>query len=238
MLFSTLDIVLPCFNPLPQWEQKVIAVGKEICKALPEVQIAFVIVNDGTHADLQNAIDTIKNAVPFLTYISLPENTGKGNALRTGIERSNAEVCIYTDIDFPYTTDSLLHVWNTLKTGEVDIVAGVKDKEYYTHVPAGRKFISRILQWNIKFFLGLQISDTQCGLKGFNNQGKRIFLQTTIHRYLFDLEFIFIASRSSDITLQSLPVQLRSDIQFRSMNWKILFTESVNFVKIFFRRIF
>lgn len=229
--------MLPCYNPAPHWEQKVISVCKELCKALPEVQIAFIIVNDGTQKDLQNDLREIKKAIPFLTYISLQENTGKGNALRTGILQSNAEVCIYTDIDFPYTTNSLLNVWHKLKAHEADIIAGVKDEDYYTHVPAGRKFISRLLQWKIKFFLGLQISDTQCGLKGFNQLGKKIFLQTTINRYLFDLEFIFIASRNKEIRLQSIPVHLRSDIQFRTMNWKILFTESVNFVRIVLRRI-
>ncbi|HET8963030.1 MAG TPA: glycosyltransferase family 2 protein [Chitinophagales bacterium] len=238
MVYSTLDIVLPCYNPPPGWEQKVIETFKFFCKALPEVQTGLIIINDGSSTDLTDAIAAIKKAVPFFILDSHSPNKGKGFTLRSGVAKSTAEICIYIDIDFPYTNESMLSIWKILASENSDIAVGIKNAHYFTHVPPVRKYISKLLQKMIRVFFGLTISDTQCGLKGFNEKGKAIFLQTTINRYLFDLEFIYLASKNTQIQLSEIEIQLRPDIHFRDMNLRILFTESINFLKIVLRRIF
>ncbi|MBK7037383.1 MAG: hypothetical protein IPH42_13850 [Bacteroidetes bacterium] len=81
----------------------------------------------------------------------------------------------------------------------------------------------------------LKISDTQCGLKGFNKKGKDIFLKTTINRYLFDLEFIFLVSRQKEVSMVPVEIELKENIQFSSMRTGILLSEGFNFLKIFFK---
>ena len=237
-MYSTLDIVLPCYNPQPGWEWRVIEVYKSICRQLPEVQTGLIIINDGTSADITESLAHIKAAVPFFIYDSHAKNAGKGFTLRAGVSKSTAEVCIYTDIDFPYTTESIIRIWNTIADNATDVAAGIKNAEYYTHVPTVRKYISKFLKSMIRIFFGLSITDTQCGLKGFNYAGKEIFLQTTINRYLFDLEFIYLVSKNKQLQLKPVEIQLRPDIHFRSMNLRILVTESMNFLKIVLRQIF
>ena len=102
-------------------------------------------------------------------------------------------------------------------------------------MPPGRKFISKILRTGSKNILRLKISDTQCGLKGFNKKGKNIFLKTTIDRYLFDLEFIFLVSRQKEVSMIPVEIELRENIQFSSMRTGILLSEGFNFLKIFFK---
>lgn len=238
MVYSTLDIVLPCYNPPIGWEKKVIETYKFFCKALPEVQTGLIIINDGSSTDISDAITAIKKAVPFFILDAHPTNKGKGFTLRSGVEKSTAEICIYTDIDFPYTNESMLSIWKELAIKKTDIAVGIKNADYFTHVPPVRKYISKLLQKMIRVFLGLTVSDTQCGLKGFNEKGKTIFLQTSINRYLFDLEFIYLAGKNKQVQLSEIEIQLRPDIHFRAMNLRILFTESLNFLKIVLRRIF
>ena len=162
---------------------------------------------------------------------------GKGFALRKGAEAARADFVIYTDVDFPYQEESLLRVFATLQAGQCDVVAGVRDAAYYTNVPPARRRISRLLRWMLRTFLRLQITDTQCGLKGFNRKGKALFLTTTINRFLFDLEFIFLASNDSDIRLCPAEVELKPDIVFSKVNPKVLLNEAFNFMRIFFRGI-
>ena len=88
--------------------------------------------------------------------------------------------------------------------------------------------VSKILQRFIKIlFPSLPVSDTQCGLKGMNEKGKNIFLQTKINRYLFDLEFILYSSKNH-LKIRAIPVELREGIVFGRMNYKILLHESKN----------
>ena len=99
----------------------------------------------------------------------------------------------------PYEEKSLLEVARLLTSENADVVAGVRADTYYEGVPADRRRISRFLRWMLRTFLGVKVTDTQCGLKGFNQKGREIFLQTTINRFLFDLEFIFLASNDKQI---------------------------------------
>lgn len=239
MTASTLDIVLPCYNPAPGWEDQVIESFKDICSRLPHIKIGLIIVNDGSVRNVtEDAIHTIKNAIPIFAYLNFSKNMGKGYALRKGIAISTAEICIYTDIDFPYTTESLIRIFNSLYSNSCTVAAGIKDNSYYAHVPPVRKFISKILRSCIRLFLRIRIADTQCGLKGFKEEAKKIFLRTSINRYLFDLEFIFLASRTKNIVLEPVEIHLREGVEFTAMPLKLLLREAGNFMKIFLRSIF
>ncbi len=233
---QSLDIILPCYNPISGWNNNIIQSFNEIKQQLPDVNIKLILINDGAAKGItDNLVAEIKNNIPNFLYINYPENRGKGYALRKGVEASTGNYCIYTDVDFPYTTKSFLKVWHQLANNETDIAAGIKDENYYKHVPPFRKFISRLLRACTGFVLRLKVTDTQCGLKGFNQKGKSVFLSTTIERYLFDLEFLFLASRNKNIRVQPIPIELKENVQFSSMRAGILFAESINFLKIFFR---
>lgn len=226
-----LALILPCFNPPEGWEQVVVKSYQEILQKVDR-PVQLCIVNDGSQYDISLAVEILRTKIRLLHYIDNRENRGKGAALRSGIREANAAYYIYTDIDLPYTTDSILEVYQQLLTGH-DVVAGIKDKTYYEQTPPVRKFISRVLRWCIRNLLNMSIADTQCGLKGFNEKGKHIFLSTTIDRYLFDLEFIYLSSKKKeDIAMKAVEVHLRPGIIFRKMNPKILLQEGRNFLKI------
>jgi hypothetical protein len=76
-----------------------------------------------------------------------------------------------------------------------------------------------------------------CGLKGFNNKGKAAFLSTTIDRYLFDLEFVFLAARMK-LNIAKVPVNLRDGVVLSKLNVRILATEGLNFLGLFVNALF
>ena len=231
-----LDLVLPCFNPVEGWEQVVLSALQGLRAKLPEVQIHVILVNDGSTKGIEaEQIDRLRNACPNLLYIINPENRGKGYTLRRGIEKSQNEICIFTDIDFPYTLESLTALYDRLASQELDIAIGIKDAGYYRHLSSFRVFVSKGLRFLARNLLQISITDTQCGLKGFNAQGRKIFLETTIDRYLCDLEFIYLADRHKEIKMRSLPVHLKEGVEFSTVNLRILFLEGLNFMKIWWK---
>ncbi len=232
-----LDIVLPCYNPTEDWHIAVVEQFKRLKPHIPDdITIQLFIVNDGSVKNWnEDKLNYIRHHIPDAHLVSYAINRGKGYALRYGVAQCNGDYIIYTDIDFPYTTASMSSVFHALKLG-ADIVAGNRAKDYYDQMPKTRIYISKFLKRIIKLLLGLRFTDTQCGLKGFNQQGKSLFLSTTINRYLFDLEFIFQASKRKDIKMIPVAVELRNDIVFSRMNLKILISESLNFIKILFKR--
>lgn len=231
-----LSIILPCYNPGLGWLNSIQAFFCRIREQLGNIQL--IIVNDGSLMNVsQLDLESTFRKQDDIKFISYSTNQGKGYALREGVKIAEGEMVIYTDIDFPYTHESFLKVYNELISGKADVVIGVRGEEYYTHLPKARVRISKILRLFIKFFLRIPTDDTQCGLKGFNQRGKEVFLQTSINRYLFDLEFIFLSARKK-LNIYTVDVELRPEVILSKMNWKILTQESGNFLKIFFRSIF
>lgn len=231
-----LSIVLPCYNPQEGWEQRILEAYNSITEKLSFAP-AIILVNDGSSQQLPgDLIELLKSAIPQFLYTAYTVNKGKGYALRHGVRQAQTDFVIYTDIDFPYTTDSLIKVWESLQSGG-DIVVGIKDEAYYRGVPATRMIISRILRRLIRLFFSMPVTDTQCGLKGFNRKGREFFLNTTINRYLCDLEFIYKSFRHiPKVLVVSQPVRLREGVIFSRMNMTILLRESLEFLKLIFKK--
>lgn len=233
---SQLSIVLPCYNPPDDWEAQVSEAYAYIARRLA-IDPELIIVNDGSSKNIDIDLEHLKIKIPGLINIALPQNKGKGAALRAGVAKATGTLTIYTDIDFPYTPDSFLAVFDALHTGHYDVAIGIKNAAYYRHSPKYRTFISKVLRKGISFFFNMPVTDTQCGLKGFNPKGKAVFLKTTIDRYLFDLEFVYQSFRKyRNLKVKAIEVSLRPNVIFRAMNLKVLASESTNFLKILLKR--
>jgi hypothetical protein len=172
------------------------------------------------------------NDIPF-TLISYDKNMGKGYALRRGVKAASAPLVMYTDIDFPFTDYSTHSLIGDLVNQQNDIVAGYRDEKYYLNKMSGfRRFLSKGFRFFIRSIIRLKITDTQCGLKGFNARGREIFLKTKTNRYLFDFEFIYLAGKNKAIKINPIPVRLKDNVVFRKMKLKILLQEAFNLLLI------
>jgi glycosyltransferase involved in cell wall biosynthesis len=233
--YSTLTIVIPCYNPRPGWAQRIAAnfLAYRSASQLPKVHLTLV--NDGSTQQVSEAdFQHLRQAIPNIKIVSYSKNGGKGHALREGVRHSQSDLYLFTDVDFPYTQASMLAVERALcERGGVAV--GHRDTAYYVNVPWFRKVLSQSFRWFIRKLLSLPVEDSQCGLKGFDNVGKAIFLETSIERFLFDLEFLVLAN--GKVKVYPVPVQLREGITFSTMGAKILWRESRNFLKILARRV-
>lgn len=238
-IHKSLDLVHPCYNPHVHWAQDLVYYFGLLVNMLPrETQIAVYLVNDGSsHGIIEQDIIFLRSQIPYFHFIDLPKNVGKGGALREAIRLTTSEIIIYTDADYPYTLKNALEMYRKLDEENIDIVVGVRDEHYYDQLPVPRKIFSLSLKvMNYLFFPRLKVKDTQSGLKGFNQKGKNLFLKTQIAGFLFDMEFMVLASNQKDIKMDWIYVQVREGIQFSSMKFKTIVTELYNFGSILVRR--
>jgi glycosyltransferase involved in cell wall biosynthesis len=226
------ELVVPCYNPINGWETGMVKFI-EACKESNSFRIVFV--NDGsTVNEPQNVISAIKQKYSVdITVINLPVNTGKGAALRVGVEQCTSNKIIYTDADFPFENAAIIDMLKALDQGN-DVVFGYRETSYYKKVPFFRKLVSKCFRIVIRAFVPRQDVDTQCGLKGFNQRGKKVFMAVKTKRYLFDFEFIRLSVRSKGLKIGSVKVKLKDNIVFSSLPFKVLLKESGNFFRIIF----
>ena len=227
----SLSIILPCFNPTADWQKNILDEFYGLKKTLPQHEIELLIMNDGSRFDAEQLQLFLAEKNVF--FFDRAENKGKGFTLREGVKKAKGAKIIFTDIDFPYERAAFLNILNALEKNDVAI--GVRAENYYEKLPKIRVFVSKVLRFFIRLFLRIPTDDTQCGLKGFTEKGKRAFLETTIDRYLFDLEFVYLAAKMK-LSIAQIPVSLRPNITLSKVNFGVLSSEAKNFFFIFARQ--
>lgn len=231
---TNLAIVIPCYNPKSEWEKELLKNYKRFTHHVSEnFNVQLILINDGSTKNIsQNNIDFILTQIPNLVYINSPENTGKGYALRTAIKDISKGLIIYTDVDWPYKLENILEMVSLLNSGNYDVVVGVRTKHYFKKLPFMRRVLSLVLRFaNSLFFPKLYVKDTQSGLKGFNQKGKDLFLNTKINGFLFEPEFIRSCSKEN-LKMQKIVLQLKNGITFSSIKFSVIKNEAVNFLKL------
>jgi glycosyltransferase involved in cell wall biosynthesis len=226
-----LSIVIPIYKPKDGWVTPLLANMEKARKVLPMVNIQFILVNDGFESSyLTSLFELLQEEINNLKIISYPYNRGKGYALRTGVNIARGKYVITTDADFPYEMHNLAEVYRKLVDGN-DIVAGKRNDDYYKSTPLQRKVLSKTCTALNKMVLQLPNCDTQSGLKGFNSHGRRVFLNTTIDRFLVDTEFLVMAVKQN-LSIAVIHLNLKEGTNFSSMGMKVVLQELRNFVTI------
>ncbi|MBL7939819.1 MAG: glycosyltransferase family 2 protein [Flavobacteriales bacterium] len=232
---ARIQIIIPCYNPPEGWAARLIERAGVLQRELGGVALGYTLVNDGSTRGVGDAErEAVRNLLGEVRWIDHAVNKGKGTALRTGVQAGGAAIYLFTDVDIPYTVSSMVRACNTLLEG-ADVVLGYRQDDYYDRVPLTRRMISKTFRWVLRNVMRFPISDTQCGLKGFNEKGRRVFMATTIERFLFDMEFVMLVSRRKDLLVRTIDARLDEGIRFSRMNYRVLARESVNFLKVLFR---
>lgn len=232
-----LDLVQPCYNPSPNWDKNLCEHFEKLQALLPDYQIHLLVINDGSLRNVnEEHVEFLQKNIPNFQYISYSENQGKGFAMRTAIKKTTSDFIIYTDIDFPFELEGIVKIVEKLAAG-VQVVAGVRDESYYQNLSAQRRLLSRVSKLLNLIFLKIPFTDTQSGLKGMNSEGRKLFLQTTVKRFLFDTEFLSMAARKK-LRLETVTIRLRKGILYSTMSWKVVLQEVGNFAKILLKSVF
>lgn len=229
MTASRIDLVLPVYNPKSGWFAQAKS-GLDAFTNAVQKPVRLIIVDDGSP---EQSVFTEVEISEQVQLIHSAKNQGKGAALRLGFAKADADIVLFTDVDFPYEIDSMKRMVEAIESG-ADVSLGYREDDYYASVPLFRKLLSETFRFVLKSILRFPITDTQCGLKAMNQKGKAVFLQTTIDRFLVDMEFIKRTTKAQSMSVRPVVVKLRSDVEFSSMGVSVILAELANFIRVFF----
>lgn len=229
---NKIDIIVPFYNPADNWEEVCTKRWEELETALKDkCSFKLILVNDGSSKDVRDDIEKLKSRIPTLEYYTYKNNKGKGGAIKYGLQYAESGHYLFTDIDFPYSLNSMKDIIDYYQNGNADIVAGKRSSDYYKQIPIKRRIISRALRFGNRVFLRLPFSDTQCGLKIFNEKGRNIFLSTITNRFLIDIEFLKLASKAK-LKLDNQIVYIRDGIELSEVKTGKLFKELYHYIRL------
>lgn len=211
MINEKISVIVPCFN-----EEKTIAKNIQIIhNYLTEHYASFEIIvsNDGSTDKTLSELNKIKNEFS-LKIINTIKNAGKGNAVKNGILASDpeSEVVMFLDADLAIPINELNKFYNALKTQKLDLAIAsrfVPGLRVVEPVLWYRKIMEKVFRLLRAIILNdWQVKDSQCGFKVFRrSSAMRIFNLSTISRFAFDSEVIFLAKKFN-FSIKELPITL------------------------------
>jgi dolichyl-phosphate beta-glucosyltransferase len=191
-------VVIPCFNE----ENRLDPAGVERLIRDPRIDVILVDdgSSDGTRALLERLAARSKGRV---TAISLAENSGKGEAVRTGvlqalerITRGEARDTIvgYLDADFATPADEVARILDRMIASDAKVAMGSRIARLGAKVRRNqaRHYLGRVFATTASWVLGLSIYDTQCGAKFFRDTPvlRAAMSMPFRSRWVFDVELL------------------------------------------------
>jgi dolichyl-phosphate beta-glucosyltransferase len=147
--------------------------------------------------------------------VSLPQNGGKGCAIRTAMLAATGQVVAFTDADLPFRLTALVEGYELIEERASEIVFGSRHLAKSSHVAQRnltRRIASRAFHGVVKCLVSTDVTDTQCGLKLFSRRAAvEIFSRTTVDGFAFDTEVVLLARRLG-LAHRCLPVTLVNEM--------------------------
>jgi putative flippase GtrA len=211
---ATVDVVVPVYN-----EERALPGCLRVLRSYLDDQFPFewtitVVDNASTDGVLRVASE-LAESDDRVRVLHL-DRKGRGHALRTAWEYSDADVVVYMDVDLSTSLDALLPLVVPLVNGHSDIAIGSRLVSGARTVrSARREVISRCYNAMIRLTHGARFSDAQCGFKAARTDVIRPLLaHVRDDGWFFDTELLLLAEHNG-LRVQEVPVDWVEDLDSR-----------------------
>lgn len=192
-----LSVVIPAYNEefrLPKTLECIF----EYLQIRP-YQAEIIVVDDGSSDRTIEIVNSSRQKYPRLRLVSNAENRGKGFSVRHGMIEAQGEIALFTDADLSTPIEEADKLLAALQMGyDVAIGSRAIDRNLIeVHQSRVREQAGILFNRLVRWIMGIELSDTQCGFKAFRMERARvIFEQQRIERFGFDPEILFLANRN------------------------------------------
>ena len=199
------SVIVPAYNEQRRIKKTLEALNNYFSDSPITRQI--IVVDDGSNDNTLAVVKDLKKEITDLSVISYHPNSGKGHAIKKGVEECHGEYILFTDADSSTPIEEFDKFYPLLRDNQVVIGSRyISGSNIVVKQPHYRVLIGRLGNKLIQFLLLDGVNDTQCGFKAFQHEAaKQIFSRMKVNRFGFDIEILSIA-RLLNFTVREIPV--------------------------------
>lgn len=202
----SLSVVVPAYRPGPRLESHL----RELTTDLDRTRLSaweVLVVDDGCPAGTADRVTALD--LPGVRLLTYEENRGKGYAVRLGISQTSGQIVGFLDADGDIPAQLAADLAGRVADGRGEVVIGDKTHPQST---AGRSRLRRCATfcWGmlVQVLFGLEIADTQVGVKAFDGPlARRCAAEAREDGFAFDLEMLTLAAAAGG-RIVSAPVRI------------------------------
>lgn len=196
----------------------------------------IIIVDDGSTDDTFSEVERAARDYGGIQVVRLPDNQGKGNALRRGFQLSKYELVCFLDADLdlhPVQIKKLLEVMD--ETGADIVIGSKRHPDSEISYPRLRRVYSAVYYWLILVLFHLPVRDIQTGIKVFRREVlENTFPRLVIKTYALDLELL-TAAHHLGYSVAEAPVKLDFQRVKGRIRWDDVRNIMVDTMAVFYR---
>ncbi|MEO5723094.1 MAG: glycosyltransferase family 2 protein [Ilumatobacteraceae bacterium] len=230
---SDIAMIVPFFNP---GRDALLDTVRRLAATLDGLDGSYriVAVSDGSTDGSPAALRDL--GLAHVEVIELPNNAGKGAALRVGFAISKAAYVGYIDADGDLPPEQLSDLVRIAATSGADAVVGSKvhpDSKIATL--RHRTAMSRLFRVTVRLLFRLDVRDTQTGLKLYRGEVIAA-VGPVLHEngFAIDVEILVAARRDGQLTIVEAPVQIISSAK-TTVSARRALASGVGLLRIFWR---
>lgn len=196
----SLSVIIPAYNEAERISSTLTSTASFLQKEDYDWEV--IVVDDGSHDNTSELVETIASQLglnEFIKVIRLPQNRGKGAAVKQGVLASAKQYCLICDADLAVPIKDVERLWPSIDACADALVIGSRSlpgSQTLVQLKWYRKFIGRVFN-ALLARLAPNIYDTQCGFKLLPTpQAKQLAVRQMEEGFAFDVEYLHLALRS------------------------------------------
>ncbi len=229
--YRTVSVVIPAYNE----NGIILETIKECVSSLNGIDHEIIIVDDGSHDGTYEKVQEFARQHKNIKIVNYGGNQGKGFAVRYGFKHTTGDIVAFIDADMNIHPRQILTFIKEMERTDADVVVGSKrHPDSKVNYPVNRIIFSEIYYHFVKILFGINVKDTQVGLKLY----KRKVLEDVcpivlVRRYAFDIEILANAHRLGYKIVEA-PVEINLDFNSH-VNKKAIWNMFLDTCAVFYR---
>lgn len=231
-----LSVVVPAYKKANTIKKDLTSISETLASGLPsELDYEIICVVDGEVDDTAKVAKSL--TLPRLTVVSYPENKGKGFAVRQGMKRAKGDLVSFLDAGMEISPKGIMMLLAHMDWYNADIIVGSKRHPVsMVNYPPLRRILSVGYHFGIKTLFGVNVRDTQSGIKVFKRKViDTILPKLLVKQYAMDIEMLAVANRLGFTRIYEAPIEVRFDKKTSTIDWEKVFRMAWDTMAVFYR---
>lgn len=229
-----LSVIVPVYKQEKTITQDIYSIIDTLDQIRYDYELIAVI--DGTKID--SSYQQLKKLhLKNLKVIGYSNNHGKGYALRFGMAQTKGDYVAFIDAGMEIDPNGLSMILEHLEWYNADIIVGSKrHPASQVKYPLNRKILSFFAWIFARYLLGINVHDTQAGLKIFKRKVlQKVLPRLLVKNYAIDLEVLAVANYLGFNKIFEAPIKLSYDFSSLTGSYKVILNTLRDAMAIFYR---
>ena len=230
-----LSVIVPTYKQERTIKKDLENIIDTLDSGLSNIDFEIICVIDGKIDNTSKEAKKIKsNKLKVYEYNN---NQGKGYAVRFGMSKAKGDLISFLDAGMDISPKGIMMLMAHMDWYNADIIVGSKKHPVSkVNYPILRKILSLGYHLGVRILFGLDLSDTQSGIKIFRREVvEKILPRLLVKTYAMDIEMLAVAKYLGFDRIYEGPIEVTFSKLTSAVRWNTSFKMAWDTLAVFYR---